>query len=318
MKKVLIVGGAGYIGGYATDYLMDSNDISVSIYDNLTYENRYLKEVPFIFGDIRDTEKLTKIAMNFDIIILMAGIVGDPGCNVNPRITEEINHQAIKRFCEGMPSDKHLIFFSTCSVYGAQNEILNEESPTNPLSLYASTKLASEEHVRAKNGTIFRLGTMYGLGDTHSRIRLDLVINVLTMNAAVNKSMSIFGGEQWRPILSVKDVAPYLLETIQENIRGTYILSKENVIIRDLGERIKTILPDTDIKYTDISFQDARNYKVDTSKTDATYKYRPVVSVEEEVQNLVNIFNETRIKNVKDEVYHNGLFLVNKLKNFSV
>jgi len=314
-KKILIVGGAGYIGGYTTDYLL-SHDYFVAVYDKLIYENRFLKNVKFIYGDIRDTDKLIKISNEFDVIVLMAGIVGDPACNVNKSITEEINHQAIKRFCENISKNKHVIFFSTCSVYGAQNETLNEESPTYPLSLYASTKLASEKHVLEINGTIFRLGTMYGLSDTHSRIRLDLVINVLTMNAVTENIMRVSGGEQWRPILSVKDVAPYVKETIDKNIRGLYILSKENVIIRDLAERIKMIIPTSNIIYTDISFQDARNYKVDTSKANKTYDYLPIITVEEEVQNLINIFNEKRIKNVKDEVYHNGLFLINKLKNY--
>ena len=315
-KKILIVGGAGYIGGYASDYLQKYFDVTV--YDNLTYENRYLKKINFIFGDIRDTNKLINIAKDFDVIILMAGLVGDAACNINPSITEEINHQSIKRFCENLQENKHIIFFSTCSVYGAQNDILNEESPINPLSIYASTKLASEEHIKLRKGTIFRLGTMYGLGDEHSRIRLDLIINVLTMNAIYHKTMRIFGGDQWRPILSVKDVAPYLLETINNNIHGTYILSKENVKIRDLGERIKVIIPDSEIIYTDISFQDARNYKVDTTKALVTYSFRPEVTPEEEIENLVKIFKQSRIKNIKDEVYNNGLFLIDKLKNFDI
>lgn len=317
MKKILIVGGAGYIGGYSTDFLT-YNGYDVTIYDNLTYENRYLKDVNFIFGDIRDTEKLVKISKNFDIIILMAGIVGDPACNINPRITEEVNYHSIKRYCETLQENKHIIFFSTCSVYGNQNKILSESSETNPLSLYASTKLAAEKHVTDRNGTIYRLGTMYGVGDTYSRIRLDLVINVLTMNAYVNKTMKIFGGEQWRPILSVKDVAPYIEETIRNDIRGTYILSKENVIIKNLGERIKTIIPDVNIIYTNISFQDSRNYRVDTSKAENTFSYTPTVTVENEVLNLINIFKTKRIKNVKDEVYNNGLFLIDKLKNFDI
>ncbi|MFA5152801.1 MAG: NAD-dependent epimerase/dehydratase family protein [Clostridia bacterium] len=315
-KKILIVGGAGYIGGYASDFLKKYHDVTV--YDNLTYENRYLKNINFIYGDIRDTKKLVDVTKNFDVIILMAGLVGDAACNINHSITEEINHQSIKRFCETLKEENHIIFFSTCSVYGAQNDILDETSPTNPLSLYASTKLASEEHIKLRNGTIFRLGTLYGLGDSHSRIRLDLIVNVLTMNAIFYKTMKIFGGDQWRPILSVKDVAPYLLETIDNNIRGTYILSKENVKIKDLGERIKLLIPDSNIIYTDISYEDARNYKVNISKANTQYKYKPVITPEEEINNLVNIFKQSRIKNIKDEVYNNGLFLIDKLKNFDI
>ncbi len=118
----------------------------------------------------------------------------------------------IKDFCEVVSPNKHLVFMSTCSVYGAQEGLLNEESKTNPLSSYAATKLKSEEHILAKGGTIFRLGTVFGLGDTYSRLRMDLVVNVLTMKAIKDGEITINGGEQWRPIIAVKDIAEYVTE----------------------------------------------------------------------------------------------------------
>ena len=144
-KKVLLVGGAGYIGGLTCDYLI-KDGFDVTVYDNLLYENRYLKEVPFIYGDVRDTEKLYNTSKDFDVIVLMAALVGDPACSVDNALTEEINYKAIKDFCNVVSPDKHLVFMSTCSVYGAQDGLLNEESSTNPLSSYAATKLKSEEH----------------------------------------------------------------------------------------------------------------------------------------------------------------------------
>ena len=143
-EKVLVVGGAGYIGGLTCDSLIREG-FDVVVYDNLLYENRFLKEIPFIHGDIRDTEKLCRVAENYDVIILMAAFVGDPACSVDPLLTEEINYEAIKRFCDTVKPGKHIVFMSTCSVYGAQDGILNEESPTNPLSSYASTKLKAEK-----------------------------------------------------------------------------------------------------------------------------------------------------------------------------
>jgi nucleoside-diphosphate-sugar epimerase len=139
MKKVLVVGGSGYIGGLTCDYLI-RDGFDVTVYDNLLYENRYLKDVKFIYGDIRDTEKLYEISNDFDVIVLMAALVGDPACSVDHKLTEEINFQSIKNFCEVVSPNKHLVFMSTCSVYGAQDGLLNEESGTNPLSSYASTK----------------------------------------------------------------------------------------------------------------------------------------------------------------------------------
>lgn len=310
-KKILLVGGAGYIGGLTCDYLI-KDGFDVTVYDNLLYENRFLKDIPFIYGDVRDTEKLYNTSKDFDVIVLMAALVGDPACSVDHLLTEEINYKAIKDFCEVVSSDKHLVFMSTCSVYGAQDGLLNEESPTNPLSSYASTKLKAEEHILAKGGTIFRLGTVFGLGDTYSRLRMDLVVNVLTMKAVKDGEININGGDQWRPIIAVKDIAGYVTEACREQYEGIYVLSLENVIIRELGEKISNLIPNTKVNYSEISFQDARNYKVDNSKALKTFKYKPTVTVEEEVNRMLNIFKENRVENPEDKIYHNGAFLKNK------
>jgi nucleoside-diphosphate-sugar epimerase len=314
-KKILVCGGAGYIGGLTSDYLIREG-FDVTVYDNLLYEERYLKNIKFINGDIRDTEKLYQVSKNFNTIILMSALVGDPACSVDPNLTEEINYKSIKKFCEKVDDEKHLIFMSTCSVYGAQDGILNEDSQTNPLSSYASTKLNAEKYILQKNGTVFRLGTVFGLGDTYSRIRMDLVVNVLTMKAVKDGVITINGGEQWRPIIAVKDIAEYIVESVKEKQKGIYILSKENVVIRELGEKIAKIIPNTEINYTEISFQDARNYKVDNTKSLDDFKYKPTVTVEDEVIRMVKLFSEGRINNPEDKIYHNGAYLNNKkIKN---
>lgn len=310
-KNVLLVGGSGYIGGLTCDYLIEAG-MDVTVYDNLLYENRFLKDIPFIYGDIRDTEKLYEVSKDFDVIVLMAALVGDPACSVSHTLTEEINYKSIKDFCEVVSPKKHLIFMSTCSVYGAQDGMLDENSDTNPLSSYASTKLKAEKHILEKGGTIFRLGTVFGLGDTYSRLRMDLVVNVLTMKAVKYGEITINGGEQWRPIIAVKDIAGYVTEACVEEYEGIYVISKENVVIRELGERVAAMIPNTKINYTEISFQDARNYKVDNSKAINTFKYQPVVTVESEVNRMIKMFGECRIHNPEDKVYHNGAYLTNK------
>ena len=95
MKKVLVIGGAGYIGGLTCDVLKREG-FDVVVYDNLLYEERYLKNIEFVFGDIRDTEKINKLSENFDTLILMSALVGDPACSVDPILTEEINYKSIK------------------------------------------------------------------------------------------------------------------------------------------------------------------------------------------------------------------------------
>ena len=313
-KRVLVVGGAGYIGGHTTDVLIQQGH-KVCVFDNLTYENRYLKEVEFIYGDIRDTQSVLDAAKLYDVVVLMAALVGDPACSVDTTLTDEINHIAIKNICEQLPKQKHVIFMSTCSVYGAQVEMLNEESSTNPLSSYASTKLLAEKYVKERNGTIFRLGTVYGLGDTYSRVRLDLVVNVLTLKAVYDKKINIFGGEQWRPLICVKDISGYIEEALNKDIRGTYILSEGNYSMKMLGELIKGMFPDVEVDFTSISFEDARNYMVNNVKAENVFEYKPIYDIQDEIKKLRDIFEEHRIRNVKDSAFHNGNYIAEWVRN---
>lgn len=308
MKNILIIGGAGYIGGLTTDILV-SKGHRVTIYDNLLYETRYLKNADFIYGDIRESDRIARISADYDVIILMAALVGDPACTVNPDLAEEINFAAVKNLCELISADKHIIFMSTCSVYGAQDGVLNEESPTSPLSVYASTKLAAEKYVINRGGTIFRLGTVFGLGDQHSRIRLDLVVNVLAMRAFLYHEITINGGEQWRPVIAVNDIAMYIADAVENQHAGVFIISYKNTTMRDLGKEIAEYVPFTYINYVDIPFQDARNYRVDNSKAMRIFTYKPITSVEDEVRRMVKIFEENRIKDPAALIYNNGVFL---------
>lgn len=313
MQKVLVVGGAGYIGGLTTD-VIKANGYEVAVYDNLLYEDRYLKDIPFIYGDIRDTDKLIAVAEQYDCIVLAAALVGDPACSVDNDMTEELNYRCIKRFTDRISSKKRLIFLSTCSVYGAQEGILNETSPTNPLSSYASTKLRAEKHILDKGGIVFRLGTVFGLGDTYSRIRLDLVVNVLTLKAVKYSKITVSGGDQWRPIIAVRDIARYINEAVGNNVTGIFNLSYKNTTIRELGNEICNLILGTQIEYTPMSFQDARNYRVSTEEVDKVFQYRPITSVKFEVTKMAKLFEERRIKDDSSFLYNNGKF-IQSLKN---
>jgi nucleoside-diphosphate-sugar epimerase len=135
------------------------------------------------------------------------------------------------------------------------------------------------------------------------------------MKAVKDGEININGGDQWRPIIAVKDIAGYVTEACREEYEGIYVLSLENVIIRELGEKISNLIPNTKVNYTEISFQDARNYKVDNAKSLKTFKYKPTVTVEDEVARMVTLFKENRVENPEDKVYHNGAFLTNKKEN---
>lgn len=163
--RVLVVGGA------VTDSLLQAG-IDFTVYDNLLYENQYLKPVDFIFGDVRDTAKLIKLLPNFTHVIWLAAIVGDGACQINPPLTVAVNQESVRWLSDNY--DGRIIFLSTCSVYGQNDTWLDEDSELKPLSLYAQTKMEAEKYLTGKNALIFRLGTAYGLSDIYSRIRLDL------------------------------------------------------------------------------------------------------------------------------------------------
>lgn len=301
-KKVLVTGGAGYIGGLTTDYLLDRG-FDVAVYDNLLYEPRFLKDCRFIYGDIRDTKKLVRLQKDFDEIIWLAAIVGDGACAQNPELTTEVNVHSIKRFLD--KTKRRIIFTSTCSVYGAQEGLLTERSRTAPLSLYAATKLQTEKHILAHRGLVFRLGTLFGMGDRYSRIRLDLVVNVLTLKAFRDGRLTIFGGNQWRPIISVRDVAEYLVEAVSREMVGVFNIKCRNIKIINLARKIKHIFPHIQIHATERKFEDLRNYRVDTSQADQHFIFRPRITVEEEVLRMKKVFEEKRIKNFDDDIYYN-------------
>ena len=156
---MLIVGGAGYVGGWLTDRAIDSGH-EVTVFDLLLYEDVYLKPVDFVFGDLLDRERLEPLVREADIVVWLAALVGDGACALDPELTRKINVESVEWLASVF--DRRIVFLSTCSVYGAQEGELSEDSPVNPLSIYAQTKVEAEAALREKDALIFRLGTLYG------------------------------------------------------------------------------------------------------------------------------------------------------------
>jgi nucleoside-diphosphate-sugar epimerase len=304
--KVLIVGGAGYIGGALTDILMKT-DHDIRVYDALLFEESYLKDVPFVFGDIRNKEHLKQNLEWADAVVWLAALVGDGACAINPEISTELNQDMVKWLADNF--DGRIVFMSTCSVYGEHDKMLDEESPTNPLSVYAVTKLAAEDHLKDKNAIIFRLGTIFGLGDNHARIRLDLVLNTLTTKALIEGKIKVFGGEQWRPLLHARDAAQAVADNLETSHTGIYNLHQENVKIIDLAREVEKHVPDLEMEIVDIKFQDARNYKVSSDKARTVLGFNPKFTAEDGIKEVKKLIEERRIKDVNNPRYSNQSFL---------
>ena len=305
MAKVLIVGGAGYVGGWMTDEAVrQGNDVRVV--DNLTYEDAYLKPVDFHFGDVLDFKTIEPHLRWADTVIWLSALVGDPACAINPKLTKRTNIDSVKYLTEAFGG--RIIFPSTCSVYGAQDGELDESSKTGPLSLYAESKLEAEEILTSSknNALIFRLGTLFGISDNFSRLRVDLVLNVLTIRAVLEGTMSVFGGEQYRPLLHVRDVATAAVPHIDTSITGIYNLHAENLTIAQLAERIRKVVAGASIEQTDISFQDARNYRVSSKKASSVLNFNPQWTIEDGIKEVADVILNKRIKNVQNPRFNNS------------
>lgn len=291
--KILVTGGAGYVGGHLVDQLIH-NGHEVLVVDSLLYEDQFLKPVKFVFGDIRDSKLMTELSRDIDCVVWLAALVGDPACSIDPRISEEINTTSLANFAATYTGK--LVFISTCSVYGAQDSLLDESATTNPLSVYASTKLASERVLANRAQTlILRLGTLFGVGDNWARLRLDLAVNVLTQKAYIENELEMFGGEQWRPFLHVKDVGNVIALNMAKFKSGTFNLASENVTIAQLVQKIVQYLPGVSIKSNPLSFQDARNYRVLTKKAEKELLLPKFITIDEGIQEMISILKDGRI-----------------------
>jgi len=303
--KILVVGGAGYVGGGIVDTLSKKNEITV--YDSLIYESAFRKDVNFIYGDIRDYKKINSILNNFDAVVWLAALVGDGACSINPTLTHEINSETVKNLVKNF--NGKIIFLSTCSVYGAQEGVLDENSEVNPLSEYASSKLIAEKYLEESDAIIFRLGTLFGISDQFSRIRLDLVVNILTTKALVDKKMSVFGGDQWRPLLHVKDVANAIEHNISSNTKGIFNLHYKNFKIIEIAEKIKEKISDVSIETTPLPFQDARNYQVSSDKLKLETGFEASIELNQGIEEMYNLISSNRIKDINDPRYSNQNYL---------
>lgn len=300
--KIVVVGGAGYIGGHLCDLLEEQYNYDVTVYDNLLYEERYLKRGNLIHGDVRDMGKLYRAVEHSDAVVWLAAVVGDKACEVHPNLTRQVNVESLKSFCS-FYSGK-IVFASTCSVYGANNDILTEKSPTNPLSLYAETKLQAEKFLGEKD-LIFRLGTLHGLGDDYSRIRFDLVVNAMTLRAHRKDPIVLHGGgKQWRPLLHVKDVASAMAFGLDSDLKGTYNLRHTNLQIRDIATMVRTIVPGTKL-VEQPETADPRNYQVSDEKIRNT-GWKPNYSLEDGVFEVLRVLEEGRIRSPFSSVYTNA------------
>lgn len=293
---ILVVGGAGYLGSHVSS-LLGSRCV---VYDNLTYRDEFLDNVPFVYGDVTDHDRLKTQLDQASLVVWLAAIVGDAACMINPRRAERVNVEAVRFLADTFHGP--IIFTSTASVYGISEEPCTESSPLNPQSIYAETKVEAEKILANSNALILRLGTLYGMSD---RMRFDLAINAMTRDAVLKKKITVFGGDQKRPFLNVFDAASFIRYFSGSKwTPGIYNLTASNVTIRNVARLIQKTVFGSEVVYSKSRFEDKRDYAM-VSDLNAL-NLMPVVSIEGAVSNIAGVLREGRIKDPYGDRYVNS------------
>jgi nucleoside-diphosphate-sugar epimerase len=321
-KAVLVIGGAGYIGSALLPRLL-AEGYRVRVLDLMLYGTGPIAPVldhpklDTIRADFRRVDTLVAAMQGVDHVVHLGGIVGDPACAIDEELTVDVNLAATRLIGEVAKGNgiKHFVFASTCSVYGASEEVLAECSAVRPLSLYARSKMASEQVLLGMANDRFtpiivRFGTIYGLS---GRTRFDLVVNLLAAKAVFDGRISIFGGDQWRPFLHVDDAALAVAQLLcLPPGRGAEVFNvgsdAENYTIAQVGEIVKRIVPEAQF-IVQPADQDRRNYKVSFSKIRLMVGFKPHWTVEDGVRQVVNAIRAGEISDYRETQYSNERYL---------
>lgn len=312
--KVLILGGAGYIGSELSKYLIDKGD-EVVVMDNLLYETGKKITVPgeFKFGDVRNLSDLIESIESVDAVVNLAAISNDPASDLQPELTWEINYKAnetIANLCKA--TGKRVVFASSCSVYGfAKSGEFNENSRLNPVTLYARTKMLSEKFYLEKdvNAVILRFATVYGYSP---KPRFDLVVNTMIGNSYFEGQIVVNGGKQWRPVIHVKDVAKAIYLALHKKNPKNKIYNvgsnEQNYKIETLGKLIAKEIPGVELINQTNSI-DARSYKVNFDRIAKELNFICDFSIKDAVKELYSSFKKREIKNMKEDEYFRVKYL---------
>lgn len=312
--KVLVTGGLGYLGCILVKKLTDKG-YSVRVLDPLLFGNKLDENSDFdlIEGDIRDHATVLRALNGIDAVVHLAGIVGEPAGNLDKELTVSVNYLATRDLAKICSRRKtRLIFSSTCSVYGAKpDKLLKEDDEVFPLSIYAISKLAAEETIENANpnSVIFRLGTLYGYSP---RMRFDLVVNTFIARAIQENKITVFGGQQYRPLVHVQDAADAFLKALDSDETGVFNLGGRNCKIIDVANVIQKETRCNVVVYQEI--EDPRNYAVDSSLAIQSLKVDFRRDIPYTVNRIKVAFEEGSIRDYREPVYNNTEWLRRLIK----
>lgn len=322
-KKVLVSGGAGYIGSVLVRILLEEGH-EVRVIDNLMYGGESIIDLlehprfEFFKGDIRNPQDAKRAVDGIYAVAHLAAIVGDPACAKSPELAREVNLDASKVFYElaNQAGVKRFVFASTCSNYGKMDDprqFVNEGSRLAPVSLYAETKVAFEKFLLGQGKdnttkpTCLRFSTVYGLSP---RVRFDLTVNEFTKEVALGRELVIFGEQFWRPYCHVRDLARSVMMVIDAdeekvafdvfNVGDT----SENYQKQMIVDEILKVIPGGKVKYVKKD-EDPRDYRVNFSKISDELGFKITIDVPQGIRNMNKAIVEGFVTDPDEQKYRN-------------
>ena len=322
-RTVLVVGGAGYVGSVVCAELLAAGYHVIAL-DALFYGEQSLGPIyghpnfEFVLGDTRDTGTVWQLLRRVGSVVHLGEIVGDPACDLDPTVTVSVNYEATASLAENAKRAgvTRFIYPSSCSVYGATDDVVGEDDDLAPVSLYGRLKQATERTILGLGSdefhpTIFRLATVYGLSP---RPRFDLVVNTLAGRAAADREIVVQGGGQWRPFVHVRDVARVLCETLAaptDRVGGQLFnlgSNDQNHTIAGVADIVRDHVTGVDVRVT--PGVDPRNYRVAFDKIASTLQFRPRYTVVDGVREIAAAVAGGNLDDVRSPIYSNVRALI--------
>jgi len=317
---ILVTGGAGYVGSHLTRKLL-ARGHRVRVLDNFVYGNHGLDEVSdnpnleLMSGDISAERDLVRAVKGARAVVALAAIVGDAACDLDPDRTMAINFESTR---QTLAASRHggverIVFASSCSVYGANgSEFLHEDSHLNPVSLYARTRIMSEQILLNQSDVevvILRLATVCGVSP---RMRFDLMVNTMTACAAAQGTIRVTGAKQWRPHVHVQDAAQAFLLAVEAVNTEEQVFNvgsdDQNFTVGDIAERVAQRVPATHIDYAP-NGHDLRSYRVAFDRIRAVLGYEAGRTVDDAINEVGQLMSSGRVGDFRHDQFHNAKWL---------